>query len=80
MNYTPQSPFHMTSSEVRKMEQESASVVKFNPHLGEEGEIYERCHFCSVNVPESSMEAIDGYLLCSDCYESYANTPEQEND
>ena len=41
-------------------------------------EPYHRCDFCSVNVPEESMERIDGYYLCQDCYETYS-TEQDEN-
>lgn len=44
-----------------------------------EYEPYHRCDFCSVNVPESTIESIDGYKLCSDCFTDYANMPEQED-
>ena len=41
-----------------------------------EHEPFRRCDFCSVNVPESSIEKIDGYCLCSDCMEDYGNEPD----
>ena len=79
MNRLPDNyPFGMTGKQLDELTKDS--VVKFNPHLEDEGEIMQRCDFCSVNVPESTIEKLDGYSLCQDCYTEYANTPEIEND
>lgn len=36
------------------------------------------CHFCCCNVPESTIQVIDTYKLCPDCYEDYVNTPDED--
>lgn len=37
-----------------------------------------KCEFCSVEVPEELIEEIDGYHLCEDCYNEYANEQDPE--
>lgn len=45
----------------------------------DEAQVHLRCDFCSALVPEDTMERIDGYKLCSECYDQYCSEPDIED-